>query len=88
MVRWHIMINTNITKFRDDIYNVFKQTILFNEPVNISTKDGNAILLSEKDYRGLMETLYLINQPGMKDKLIDGKNTPIVGCVNEDSVEW
>lgn len=82
------MINTNAANFREDLYNVLRQTVLYNEPVNISTKDGNAVLISESDYRGLMETLQLISQPELKEKLIDGKNTPIEDCVPEDKAEW
>lgn len=82
------MINTNATNFRENIYSVLKQTILFNEPVNISTKDGNAVLISESDYNGLMETLYLTSQPGMEEKIVDGINTPIEDCLTENEVEW
>ncbi len=82
------MINTNVTNFRNDIYNVLKNTILFNEPVNISTKDGNAILISESEYRGLIETLYLTSQPEMEKKLTDGLNTSIDECIPENEVEW
>lgn len=82
------MTNTNVTNFRKDIYEILKQTIKFNEPVNISTKDGNAVLISEADYNGLMETLYLTSIPKMKDKLIKGKNTPKEDCVAEEEVEW
>lgn len=82
------MINTNATNFREDLYNVLRQTILYNEPVNISTKDGNAVLISESEYRGLIETLQLTSQPELKEKLIDGKNTPIEDCVPENKVEW
>lgn len=82
------MYNTNITNFRKDIYKVLEQTVKFNEPVNISTKDGNAIIISEEDYRGLMETLNLTSIPEMKDKIVDGLNTPLSECITEDEVEW
>lgn len=82
------MYNTNITNFRKDIYKVLEQTVKFNEPVNISTKDGNAIVISEEDYRGLMETLNLTSIPEMKEKIVDGLNTPLSECVSEDEVEW
>lgn len=82
------MTNTNITNFRKDIYEMLEQTIKYNEPINISTKNGNAIVLSEEDYNGLMETVYLLSTPGMKEKLIEGKNTPIDECISEDEVEW
>lgn len=82
------MTNTNITNFRKNIYEMLEQTIKYNEPINISTKNGNAVVLSEEDYNGLMETVYLSSIPKMKDKLIKGKNTPLENCVAEDEVEW
>ncbi len=44
------MTNVNITNFRKDIYELLEQTIKYNEPLNISTKNGNAIVISEEDY--------------------------------------
>jgi len=82
------MLNTNITNFRKNIFGLLEQTIKYNEPVNISTKDGNAVILSEEDYRGLMETLHLSSLPGMKEKIVDGLNTPLDECVSEEEVEW
>lgn len=82
------MTNTNATNFRKDIYGLLEQTIKYNEPVNISTKDGNAVLISESDYNGLMETLNLSLIPTMKDKIVDGINTPLENCVSEDEVNW
>ena len=82
------MTNINITNFRKDIYELLEQTIKYNEPINISTKNGNAVVLSEEDYNGLMETVYLLNVTGMKEKLIDGKNTSLEDCIAEDEVKW
>lgn len=82
------MTNINITNFRKDIYELLEQTIKFNEPINITTKNGNAVVISEEDYNGLMETVYLLNTQGMKEKLIKGKETKIEDCVAEEEVEW
>ena len=82
------MINTSVTNFRKNIYNLLSQTIKFNEPVNINTKDGNAIVLSEEDYNGLIETLYLSNMPEVKKSIVDGLNTPVEECIEEDEVQW
>jgi len=82
------VLNINITNFRKNIFGLFEQTIKFNEPVNISTKDGNAILISEEDYNGLMETLYLSSSPTMKEKIVEGLNTPLDECIPESEVEW
>lgn len=61
------MINTNITNFRKNIFGMLEQTIKYNEPINVNTKDGNAVIIMEEDYNGLMETLYLSSIPGMKE---------------------
>lgn len=82
------MRNTNITNFRKNIFSLLEQTIKYNEPVNISTKDGNAVILSEEDYNGLMETLYLCSIPNMKEKIIEGLNTSLQECLSENEVEW
>ena len=47
------MLNTNITNFRKNIFELLENTVEFNEPINISTKKGNAIVMSEEDYNGL-----------------------------------
>ena len=82
------MLNTNITNFRKNIFAILEQTIKYNEPVNISTKSGNAVIISEEDYNGLMETLYLSSIPKKKKKIIDGMNTPLNKCIPENEVEW
>ena len=82
------MLSTNITNFRKNIFGMLEHTIKFNEPVNISTKDGNAIVISEEDYNGLMETLYLSSIPAMKEKIIEGLKTPLDECLPEDEVQW
>ena len=83
-----LMTTTNITNFRKNAFNYVEQTIRYNEPLNISTRDGNAVLLSEEDYSGIMETLYLVSAPGMRKKIMDGMKTPLEDCVDEDAVEW
>lgn len=82
------MLNTNITNFRKNIFGLLEQTVKFNEPVNISTKEGNAVVISEEDYNGLIETLNLSSIPGMKDRIIEGIKTPVSECVPENEVEW
>ena len=66
------MTNTNITNFRKDIYELLEQTIKYNEPINISTKNGNAVVLSEEDYNNLMETLYISSIPKLKEDIVKG----------------
>jgi antitoxin YefM len=83
-----IMLNTNITQFRKNVFAMLENTIKYNEPINISTKSGNAILLSEEEYNGIMATLELSSNAELKKTLIDGMNTPLSECIPEDEVVW
>lgn len=82
------MKNINITNFRKDIYELLEQTIKYNEPINITTKNGNAVVMSEEDYNSLMETLYIESVSGLKDDIIKGMKEPIEDCIEEDEVKW
>ena len=82
------MLATNVTSFRKNIFALLEQTIKYNEPLSVSTKSGSVVVLSEEDYRGLTESLYLSSVPGMKEKLLDGKSAPLSDCVAEDELDW
>ena len=77
------MINTNVTHFRKNVSTLLEQTLKFNEPIHISTRDGNVVVLSEDDYRGILETLEMNANPVMKQKLLEGKDTPLSECIPE-----
>ena len=82
------MTNTNITSFRKDIYKLLEQTIKYNEPINISTKNGNAVVLSEEDYNSLMETLYIMSVPNLKNEIVKRANDSEEEYVDESEVGW
>lgn len=82
------MTNTNITSFRKDIYNLLEQTIKYNEPINISTKNGNAVVLSEEDYNNLMATLEIENTKKLKEDIEKGMKEDINDCIEESEVNW
>ena len=82
------MTNINITNFRKDVYSLLEQTIKFNEPLNISTKNGNAVILSEEDYNNIMETLYIMSVPKLKEQIIEGMKADDEEFVSEDEVNW
>ena len=63
-------------------------TIKYNEVINVSTKEGNAIIISEEDYKGMMETLYLSSIPNLKEEILRRASEPIEDSVSEDDVEW
>jgi Phd_YefM. len=82
------MINTNITNFRKNMFEMLGNTIKYNEVINVSTKEGNAVILSEEDYKGMTETIYLSSIPGLKDEILRRAAEPIEDSLSEDNVEW
>ena len=66
-----VMSTITITRFRENIFDYVKSAIEFGEVLDISTKDGNAVVMSKEDYDAIMETFYLLSVPGMSKRFID-----------------
>ena len=82
------MTNPNISNFRQNIFEYINQAIEFNDVVNVSTKNGNAVILSESDYNSLLETLYLSSNEKVRKEILEAKNVPLSDCVSADEVQW
>ncbi len=82
------MTNINATNFRKNIFSMLEQTIKYNEPVNITTKDGNAVLLSEEDYNNVMATFEIYNNPKLHNKIVKGSKQNPDDCISEEDVSW
>ncbi len=82
------MINTNATSFRQNLFGMLSNAIKYNETINVSTKDGNAVIISEEEYNGMLATLELCADSGLKSKILAGKAESIDDCVDIDEVEW
>lgn len=83
------MTNTNITNFRKNLFEYIEQAIEFNDVININTKRGNAVVMSEQDYRNLMETLYINSVPKLAEEIRTAAEQPIDECsVYDETEEW
>jgi len=51
-----------------------------HEPIIITSKKNNAVLLSEEDWEAIQETLYLLSIPKMRGSIIKGLKTPVTQC--------
>jgi len=69
------------TSARSSFFKLLKTTIKGHLQTRISSKEGNAILISEEDFESLLETAELLSVPGFKesikkaDREIQNKNT-------------
>lgn len=74
------------TEARANLYKLLDEVAATHEPVLITGKRTNAVLVSEEDWRAIEETLYLLSIPGMRESIVEGLNTPADEC--DDEVEW
>lgn len=72
-----------VSEARANLYQLIDETARSHEPVLITGKRHNAVLLSEEDWRALQETLYLVSIPGMRESIIEGLQTPVSECSEE-----
>jgi len=79
------MRTINVTKARADLYNLLLETSESHEPIQITGKKTNAVLLAEEDWRAIQETLYLSSVPGMRESIIEGLNTDIE---DTEELDW
>ena len=54
--------------------------------IYITSKKANAVMLSEKDWAAIQETLYLMSIPGMRESIKKGMETPIDKC--DEELDW
>jgi prevent-host-death family protein len=57
-----------------------------HEPILITGKRGNAVLISEDDWKSIQETMFLLSIPGMRESIRDGLSTPVEDCKEE--LDW
>ncbi len=63
------MNTVSATKARGTLYSLIDEANSSHEPIQITSKRGNAVLLSEEDWRSIQETLYLHSIPGMVESI-------------------
>lgn len=80
------MTAISASKARSSLFQLLDNVAASHEPVLITGKRGNAVLIAEEDWRSINETLYLLSIPGMRESIIEGLNTPLDEC--DDEVEW
>ena len=63
------MNTVTATKARGSLYSLIDEANASHEPIQITGKRGNAVLISEDDWQSIQETLYLQSIPGMVDSI-------------------
>jgi len=80
------MTTLNATEARAKLYNLIDQAAETHQPIVITGKRHNAILLSEEDWSAINETLYLLSVPGMRESIKEGLFQNLDECSKE--LDW
>jgi antitoxin YefM len=80
------MPSITVTEARSRLYALVSRANAEREPITITGKNGNAVLVSEDDWHAIQETLHLLSIPGMRDSIREGLATPVDEC--EEGPGW
>jgi prevent-host-death family protein len=86
VTRRPFMTSISATEARKSLYKLVDEVQESHEPVQITGKRGNAVLVGEDDWRAVQETLFLVSIPGMRDSIVEGMATPATEL--EDELNW
>jgi len=75
-----------VTKARSNLYKLIDEVSTGKEPIYITGKRSNAVLISEDDWRAIQETLYLLSIPGMRESIKEGLEAPVNEC--SEGIQW
>ena len=74
------MTTLTASKARVTLYKLLDKAAESHEPIQITGKRHNAILIAEEDWRAIKETLYLLSIPGMRESIRQGLKAPLKKC--------
>jgi len=80
------MTTLNVTEARASLYKLIDDTAASHQPVIITGKLSNAVLLAEDDWIAINETLHLLSVPGMRESIVEGMQENLGACATE--LDW
>ncbi|WP_235006765.1 type II toxin-antitoxin system Phd/YefM family antitoxin [Calothrix rhizosoleniae] len=81
-----IMSSLPVNDAQNNLQKLIDQVAEEGKPIIIQGDRGNAILLAEKDWSAIQETLYLLSIPGMGESIKEGLDTSIEDC--DQDLDW
>lgn len=76
----------NATEARSKLYKLIDETKETHQPIIITGKRGNAVLVAEEDWNAISETLHLLSVPGMRESIKEGIEQNPSECSKE--IDW
>ena len=77
------MTTLNVTEARAKLYSLIDETEQSHQPIVITGKRNNAVLISENDWNAVNETLFLLSIPNMRESIRQGLQADNNECSTE-----
>lgn len=71
------MKSVTASEARAKLYRLVDEVAEGHEPVYITGKRSDAVLVAAEDWSAVQETLYLLSIPGMRESIRRGMKTPL-----------
>ena len=71
---------------RTNLYRLIDEAAESHQPLVITGKRNNAVLVSADDWAAMQETLFLLSVPNMRESIREGMNTPVSELA--DKLDW
>ena len=75
-----------VSQARTNIYKIMDETAQTHQPIMITGKRNNVVMLSEEDWNAIEETLYLNSIPGMASSIKESMDSP--NSEFSGDIEW
>ena len=72
------------TAARVRFFGLIDETAENHEPILITTKRNNAVLVGEDDWNAIQETLFLLSVPGMRESIAEGLKANSEDLISKD----
>ncbi len=76
----------NATEARSKLYSLIDEAAISHQPIVITGKRANAVLISEEDWNAISETLNLLSIPGMRKSIKEGMEQDLSECSKD--LDW
>lgn len=80
------MTHLTASEARANLYRLIDQACESHQPILITGKRANAVLLAAEDWQAIQETLHLLSIPGMRESIKESMAEPLGESAKE--LDW
>ena len=71
------MISTDFKQLKKDVSYYFDKVIKNDDLLFVSTRKGNVVVMTEQVYSNLLDSIYIVSQPTLLEKIKNGEKEDI-----------